>query len=340
MSQQITAVTCVKNEGPFLLEWIAWHRLRGVTHFLFYSNDCTDGTDTLLDRLSETGWLTHLPNPAEGRNYQMEALKDAARQPCLAQADWVWVADVDEFPLIHVGEGTFADLIAACGTPKAISLNFHFFANGGVDAFEDRPVTAQFTSAHNPDIWGAELAIEVKSLVSIGFPLRYFGAHRPFAKANHAGKIPWTDGSGRQVPDDFHDAANKRRIRRFPARGARAHATLHHYALRSLESYLVKCDRGDVNRSNRAFDVAYWRERNDNAVEDTAMLAHQKPLLAEMARLKKLPGIAEAHDAAVSAHRAKIAELLKDPVYRDLASALKAAPQMCEAEEAVLEMLG
>ena len=39
---RITAVTCVKNEGPFLLEWIAFHRIIGVTDFLFYSNDCSD----------------------------------------------------------------------------------------------------------------------------------------------------------------------------------------------------------------------------------------------------------------------------------------------------------
>ena len=73
----ITAITCVKDEGPFLLEWIAYHRLIGVTDFLIYSNDCSDGTAELLDALAAKGGLTHLPNPAKGRNYQMEALKHA-----------------------------------------------------------------------------------------------------------------------------------------------------------------------------------------------------------------------------------------------------------------------
>lgn len=68
---RITAVTCVKNEGPFLLEWIAFNRLLGVTDHLFYSNDCSDGTDRLLDALKDWG-VQHLPNPAKGRNYQME----------------------------------------------------------------------------------------------------------------------------------------------------------------------------------------------------------------------------------------------------------------------------
>ena len=105
---RITAVTCVKNEGPFLLEWIAYNRLIGVTDFLFYSNDCTDGTDALLDALAARCGVTHLPNPAQGRAYQMEALKDCAHQPIVQQADWLWIADVDEFLNIHVGDHTIS----------------------------------------------------------------------------------------------------------------------------------------------------------------------------------------------------------------------------------------
>ncbi|MFN4129742.1 MAG: glycosyltransferase family 2 protein, partial [Paracoccaceae bacterium] len=44
-------VTTMKNEGPFILEWIAYHRAIGVDDFLIYTNDCTDGTDTMLDLL-------------------------------------------------------------------------------------------------------------------------------------------------------------------------------------------------------------------------------------------------------------------------------------------------
>ena len=57
---KITAVLCVRNEGAFLLEWLAHHRAAGVTDFLVFSNDCDDGTDAMLDRLAGLGWLTHL----------------------------------------------------------------------------------------------------------------------------------------------------------------------------------------------------------------------------------------------------------------------------------------
>ncbi|MEX0340789.1 MAG: glycosyltransferase family 2 protein [Arenibacterium sp.] len=339
---RITAITCIKNEGPFLLEWIAFNRLIGVTDFLFYSNDCSDASDALLDALAAAGVVSHLPNPAKGRHYQMEALKHARRQEIVRKADWVWIADVDEFLNIHVGDHTIPALIDACGNPQAISITFQFMANNGVETFVDEPVITQFLHSHNPDLWCAESSIEVKSLVRSDFPTSYYGAHRPF----HNIDIPkerrpvWTDGSGRKVARLFLNRENKRRIRAYPAKGARTYATLNHYALRSLESYLVKNDRGDVNREHRAFDDSYWRERNDPAYFDDSILRYRARLHKEIEALKALPEVGDLHDRAVRLHRQRAEELLQREEYQQMREQLRAAPMIPPAEEKLMQELG
>lgn len=321
---KITAVTCVKNEGPFLLEWIAYNRIIGVADFLFYSNDCTDHTDDLLDALQGHGIVKHLPNPAEdNRAYQMVALKACKRDPIVKQADWVWVSDVDEFLNIHVGDGTLPALIEACGNPQAISATFLMMANAGVNTFVDQPVISQFLKCHDPDQWTDQTAIEVKSLTRQDLPYQYFGAHRAFLKKAVTEAPPWTDCSGRQVPYRFTFVKAKGRIRKFPAKGARDFATLNHYALRSLESYVVKSDRGDVNREHRNFEDDYWLDRNDASHSDDRILKYLEPLNAEITRLKQLDGIAAWHEKTVAAHTGRYKELMELEAYASLRDRLK-----------------
>ncbi|WP_438960477.1 glycosyltransferase family 2 protein [Nereida sp.] len=75
----ILAITCVKNEGPYLVDWLAHLRAIGVDHVLAFSNDCEDGTDQLLDECATKGWLTHHRQTHEGaRTLQWQALKAAA----------------------------------------------------------------------------------------------------------------------------------------------------------------------------------------------------------------------------------------------------------------------
>ena len=338
---KIAAVTCVKNEGPFILEWIAFNQIIGVTGFLFYSNDCDDGTDVMLDALAGHGIVTHLPNPARNGKYQMEALRDAGRQKIITGADWIWNADIDEFLNIHAGSGTIQDLIEACGRPDLISVSHQNFANGGVGEYVDEPVIGQFFHSHNPDIWMDRLDIEVKTLMRGGLPVARFGAHRPFLKDDlRKSRMPrWTDGSGRPVSRRFVLNLGEKRRLGFSARGARQHATLNHYALRSLDSYLVKSDRGDVNRANRELTDTYWCERNDGAFRDDTITRYLKPLAARIDQLKKLPGIADLHEAAVAAHRAKIAALRQRGDFAELRARLAAAPTIPPAELAVIAAL-
>jgi len=100
---------------------------------------------------------------------------------------------------------------------------------------------------------------------------------------------------------------------------------LNHYALRSLDSYLVKNDRGDVNREFRVFDDTYWRERNDTSFFDDSILRYLPALEREIAALKSLKGVAALHDEAVRQHCLKRDALLQQETYQDMRRQLQNA---------------
>ena len=53
MNQNSQIYTKQKNEGLYLIDWIAWHQAISVRSIHIVSNDCTDHSDLLLDAISE-----------------------------------------------------------------------------------------------------------------------------------------------------------------------------------------------------------------------------------------------------------------------------------------------
>ena len=89
---RITAVSMMKDEGPFVLEWIAHHLAVGFTDIVVYTNDCSDGTDTMLMRLEDLGLAYHRVNRIpEGLRPQPSAINYAQDEELVGDSDWVMV---------------------------------------------------------------------------------------------------------------------------------------------------------------------------------------------------------------------------------------------------------
>ncbi len=264
------AVTTVRNEGSFLLDWLAHHRACGFGDFLVFSNDCTDGTDAMLDRLAAMGWLTHVRNdgPHE-EGPQWAALKAADRHPAVAAAEWILFLDIDEYVNIHAGDRTLSALWAALPEATAIPLTWRLFGNAGVVGYEDRPLREVFVRAAPSVLHWPWRAMLFKTLFRNDGTYGKLGVHRPRAPdpARVAG-ARWFDGSGAELPEAFRTG------RIFSDLGVDHYGLvqLNHYALGSMEAFLVKSDRGRANRDASTADVGYWVERNFAAVEDRSIL--------------------------------------------------------------------
>ena len=321
---KILAFTCVKNEGPFLLEWIAYNRLIGGTDFLVFSNDCEDGSDLLLDRLADHGVVRHLPHQAApGKSVQWQALQTVARDKMTAEFDWAMFTDVDEFPMIHAGQHRLADAIAAVPPDAdAIAMPWRLFGASGQVQFVDSPVTAQFLRSAPAELYHPIAGRYIKTLFR---PARFQkpGVHRP--KRRPTGPVPvWYDGAGARLTEEF--ASWESQIALPTLTVGRGVIELNHYSLRSVESFLVKTARGLANRRVKTIDLSYWVERNFNTVENAAITHWSAALAAEIAALRRLPGVEALHQQGCNWHRQRSAALIRtEEGYRLYCDCLHAA---------------
>ena len=55
MKYDLTGIYWIKNEAPYLSEYLEFHLLQGFEHFIFYDNDSTDKTEEILKPYIEEG---------------------------------------------------------------------------------------------------------------------------------------------------------------------------------------------------------------------------------------------------------------------------------------------
>lgn len=329
----------MKNEGPFLIEWVAHQLLLGADNILVLTNDCQDGTDLMLDRLDSLGVVRHLPNPiALGpslltpRNRpHMTGLAYAKLTTQWKSADYIVLLDVDEFPVIQPHKGTYRDLLEATNWPDAISISERLFGSSDVIEFKDQLITETFQYAA-PLSPGSRLSRRgVKSIVrNMPQKLRITN-HRPLLKRNaRHSELHWVDGAGAEMSEEFKKGGDKG----VDCRGRYALAAINHYAVRSVESYLVKCERGDAVRINApSRELSYYRNRNFNH-EHTEDMAKTLPALrAKIAELRSDAQLDKLHLLAVHWHQKRIEELKAQPIAEELrAIARNRAPKRAGAQ--------
>lgn len=288
------AITCVRDEGPWLLDWIAHHRACGFNHFLIASHECTDGTDILLDALAQEGVVTHLPFVPEGeKSVQWQAMTLLSAHHTYASADLALFFDVDEYLVLDE-----TPLEVLTRNADAVPLRWHLFGHNGRGTWTDAPVSERFTRAAPDDI-ALPLAHFFKTLHRPS-AFRGLGVHRPKGK-----NAAWVAASGSPLPSQF--SAQPSRINLFGVPSAGERAWLNHYSTRSIEEFVLKSVRGLPNHMDKPVSVGYWAERNFNTVEDLR-IAPMVPA-AQTARTD-LNAFNALHEASVHAQKARLAHLV------------------------------
>lgn len=310
---RVTAITPMKNEGPFILEWLAYHSLIGVNDFVVFSNDCDDGTDAILERLDELGFVRHLPNPscmrdaANGHHWAAMAYVDA--MPRLRRSDWIVSFDVDEFICVNTGLGRLEDLFAATQGADFVSMNQLNFGCAGVETYDPHTMLIrQFDRAmYKTNVpYGWNRARGIKTLTRGAAPFDRIGNHSPRVSRTD---LKWVNGNGVPLPPDLYCG---------PLKSVKdAHfgydlVQLNHYALRSMENYLVKTDRGDANGGampDEKYWRQYWNRYDDNVALDQGIQRWAGRTQLALNELLKDGELNKLHHASVAWHQSRITKL-------------------------------
>lgn len=313
-------LTCMKNEGPFILEWVAYHLSIGFDHILVYTNDCEDGTDKILNRLEKMGVVTHRDNArTRGQRpaHQVRAYRKAPKEQVYQDSDWVAVIDADEFINVHVGDRSIRALTAAVPEANCISLTWRLFGSSDQTFFSDGLLTEKLLRAapqHCPSpmqAWGMK-SIHRTNAVDI------IGCHRPKkVPGDDWTALDWVNGCGAPMPDSYH-VGNWRMTRETAGYDL---AQVNHYAIRTRENYLLKAARGR-GYTGDTIGADYWHNMNRNEELDTTI----QPLLAEARdafdALMTDPVLHKLHLKAVAWHRAEIDKTAKSAAGRALMDAI------------------
>ena len=294
-SRNAAILATMREEGAYLVDWIAYHRAIGFEHIVIYTNDNRDGSDELLGLLTKHGIITWVSNELGPDDQpQTKAYGHALKRlPDLLDYRWTMILDADEY--VGFDTAMFAsihDYIAWQEHQRvdAIALRWLMFFARPHDAWSEASTIQRFTW-RDPDVSMLFKTMIRSNLFSDSH------AHFPFGSGNSPFVYRWEDGT-----ISYHTAKFDGKEFREPKPTARLAWTAH-YALRSMSEMLDKAVRGDAwtrlteqearSRMDRLTAQFFRMADSPDLVEDRRMLQFSDRHQTERVRIEGLPGVAE-----------------------------------------------
>jgi hypothetical protein len=229
----LSIVACIKNEAPYLEEWIEFHLAVGVDHFYLYNNESVDNTNEVLQPYIDAGVVSLF-------NTDMDNCQFACYYNALTafrdQSVWMAFIDADEFlfsPKGHTPTGWLPkELEAFETTVPGIAVNEVFFGSNGHKKKPKGLVLESYTKREEV------LNLHIKSIVQPKYTI--CPANNPHSFL-YVGQPPSPAGTEefKPCPGPFTETHSSDVFR------------IHHYFSKSREEAKVKLDRGRADVPKR-----------------------------------------------------------------------------------------
>jgi hypothetical protein len=305
MSQLPLAVCAIfQNEAPFLREWIEFHRLVGVGHFVLYDNLSEDDSVAVLQPYCDEGLVTLVPWPVSFEEFaQTRAYND-----CLHRFGtgfrWLAMLDIDEF-LFSPEEKHLPTVLDDYTEFPGVLVNWQVYGSSGhiqspgglvIENFVNRAPTAWIRNKKSKTIIDPS---RTKSVLNAHYAEYIDGALAVNENREPAKVILRNRACGQRWPLFFQRVQNRlyreliRFFPRIPVDPYRWSLTtlrdvsvsrlrINHYVIKSREQYVEKKKRrrilGEYWSGLMVQDESRFKYHDRNDVHDDILIDYVAPL--------------------------------------------------------------
>ena len=254
---EVSLVAICKDEGPYIREWVEFHRNVGFHNILVYDNGSTDNTLDKLADLATDGGLTVVPWPHFDRHRNTQTLAYHHAVAYLAdRSKWIALLDIDEF-LFPLAPVKIADALRDYEDVPSLSLPWHNYGSSGHLAPLPGRVTENYLhrAPFPPPRWKNTL-LHYKSLVRPEF-VESLSNHFPNLVRQRA--YFYTERKERVHKANYIN----------PRYASSDIFRLNHYFSKSQAEFWAKAERGPVSRRSSGWrKIDRYRMIEDETVFD------------------------------------------------------------------------
>ncbi|CAM4092166.1 hypothetical protein GCM10027565_28370 [Bordetella tumulicola] len=267
-----------KNEDAYVLEWLAFHKIVGFSHFLIADNDSTDLTRQILSILQRHEPITLVDYPDEPDVRPQLGAYNLLSRECPDDIDAIAFIDADEFITPMDGANSVVPKLTELFSDPdvgGVALNWACFGSGGERFWEDGLVIERFLR---------------RSLIKFSVNQHYKAVVRPtsvdhWATPHHAvltqGRYVDATGTDLIFRDGRQDSLSKAVIW--------SNMRINHYVVKSFEEFVLrKSPKGSATKAGRIKHRKYFELHDKNNEQCDDMLTFVPAVKAEVARLEAL----------------------------------------------------
>lgn len=249
-SKKASVLVTVRNEGIYLLEWVAYYRALGFEGIYVYSNNNTDGSDALLLSLADAGLITWINNiVAPKANAQIKAYSHALSVlPEILDYKWTLIVDMDEFIWFNTDVfDTFHDFLSwhEKKDTEAIAFNWVYIGSGQQAYWEDIPITRRLKNKIG------QVNSHIKSMVKTNLAL---SSQPHFPRTDEKSTLVFNNSNGK-VHTYFNAHIHKNIKMALSDEPDDSYACVYHFFFRSAEEFLWKWSRSRGGQPRSEEDI-------------------------------------------------------------------------------------